>query len=151
MATANTTRKRRTIKERLRRRGSNRFLERKRAAQRIQAEALKQEMREIREARKYDKLRLGPPRPVGKPGFVYLIRWTQWHKIGRSENPVRRLSAISGGLPTPPELIHVIETDYDAEAEAEMHRRYASKRIPNREWFTLDAQDVEDIKQIHYL
>lgn len=81
-----------------------------------------------------------------KPGFVYLIEATTGHfKIGRATNPDDRIRTFNVKLPFEVEYLCLIKTIDMRGLEAELHMRYASKRI-NGEWFALDPEDVEYIK-----
>lgn len=73
---------------------------------------------------------------------VYLFRWNDAYKIGRSRNVNQRVKQL--GLPSPPEIVHTIETSNAPWAEAYLHARFAEQRIGG-EWFRLAPSDVEYI------
>ena len=86
------------------------------------------------------------------PGYVYLMRSADIHKIGFSKNPDNRLRAAHAegwncDL-SDLRLIHKIATNNMAMAEAELHRRFSDRRMPSRrkhgscEWFRLSDADV---------
>lgn len=74
-------------------------------------------------------------------GVVYLIRMGEFHKIGKSNDPGRRLYELALRLPEKHELVHIIETDDPGGIEAYWHRRFAAQRS-NGEWFRLSPEDV---------
>lgn len=78
--------------------------------------------------------------------FVYLIAVGEYHKIGRTDNPHRRLSQLDKG-PEPAKLVHIIPTTDAGWLETAMHRAFMPKRYRG-EWFRLTAADVETIRQI---
>ncbi len=107
-----------------------------------QIEAEKQAQKEARkEAQKAKK-------HEPNPGYVYLVQSpTGTYKIGRAKNVSDRMSMFHVKLPFEIALLHTIECRNYHTAESELHARYASKRV-NGEWFSLDDQDVADIKAI---
>ena len=81
-------------------------------------------------------------------GFVYVIKLgdTGYYKIGRSNNPDRRIwKEITPILPIEPEIICIVETRDMIKLEKELHERYSDKRA-NGEWFLLDDEDIEQIR-----
>ena len=84
-----------------------------------------------------------PPQP--KPGFVYLLRGNDQHKIGRTKHVDDRMKQISQKLPFEIELVHAIETDDTETLEAQLHDRFADRRLKG-EWFDLSEQDVKIIQ-----
>ena len=87
-----------------------------------------------------------PPADFTPTGYVYLIRFQGFHKIGLSKRADKRFRGVSSGLPTPADLIHVIPTNSMVRLEAMMHRWYAKQRA-NGEWFKLEKRDVDFICQ----
>lgn len=83
-------------------------------------------------------------------GVVYLIRMGEFHKIGKSNDPGRRLYELGIQLPEKHDVVHVIETDDPAGIEAYWHRRFASQRT-NGEWFRLSAGDVAAFVRRSYM
>lgn len=87
---------------------------------------------------------------VGKlnTGYVYLAyAETGQYKIGRSKSPIERIKVFKTKMPIDVTLIHTIPADNPAEAEKELHERYAGKRLGG-EWFDLSGSDVSDILAI---
>jgi predicted GIY-YIG superfamily endonuclease len=79
-------------------------------------------------------------------GFVYLLQSpSQYFKIGCTKNLAKRYRDFCVSLPFEVEYLHVVSTQNMFRLEAELHRRFASKRV-NGEWFDLSAEDVEYIK-----
>lgn len=84
----------------------------------------------------------------GRSGYVYLLRSEiGLYKIGRSKSPLDRVEQLKCGIPIELELLHSVSCEDYFRAEAELHRRYAPKRVKG-EWFRLDAEDVETIKRV---
>ena len=82
-------------------------------------------------------------------GVVYLIRMGEFHKIGKSNDPGRRMYELGLRLPEKHDVVHVIETDDPAGIEAYWHRRFAAQRS-NGEWFRLSPGDVEAFTRRSY-
>lgn len=70
-------------------------------------------------------------------GFVYLVRNGDLHKIGRTDNLEKRLKQLK-----PDEVVQVLETSRSRDLEFEMHKRFKDKRLPQTEYFRLDANEV---------
>lgn len=84
----------------------------------------------------------------GKFGYVYLIRSASGHyKIGRTKDPKNRMKTFGIQLPFEVEYLCLIETVDMKALEMSLHEQFASKRV-NGEWFALDAEDVEYIKDM---
>ena len=71
-------------------------------------------------------------------GVVYPIRMAEFHKIGKSNDPGRRLFELGIRLPERHDVVHLIEADDPAGIQAYWHRRFASQRS-NGEWFHLSS------------
>jgi len=87
------------------------------------------------------------PKPKAHPGFVYLLKGDNYHKIGLSRNVSKRLKQIQSALPFATRLICSIPTEDMHTLEAELHERFADKRA-NGEWFELDEADVAMLKEL---
>jgi hypothetical protein len=91
----------------------------------------------------------GQAGPTGRPmsAFVYLIRvvGTNSVKIGITTNLEQRLLSFHACNPFPLEVLYSQWYEYASVVEGDLHVKYASKNI-HFEWFTLDDDDIEDIK-----
>lgn len=86
------------------------------------------------------------PQLRAKAGYVYLLQSISGHyKIGRTQDPERRVKTFAIQLPFEVEYVCLIETLNMVELEKDLHLRFAAKRL-NGEWFDLDAEEVEYIK-----
>lgn len=83
-------------------------------------------------------------------GYVYLIKFGDFFKIGRSNDFDRRLREIKTKLPEEGDLIHVIETDDPEGIEAYWHNRFSEKRARG-EWFKLLTPDVKAFKKRKFM
>lgn len=79
--------------------------------------------------------------PLVVTGIVYLVQMGEYYKIGKSNDPGRRMYELGLQLPEKHDVVHVIETDDPSGIEAYWHRRFASQRA-NGEWFRLSPSDV---------
>lgn len=97
------------------------------------------------------KGKAGPsPSETVVTGAVYLLRMGEFHKIGKSNDPGRRIYELGIQLPEKHDVVHVIETDDPAGIESYWHRRFASQRA-NGEWFRLSADDVTAFQRRAYM
>jgi hypothetical protein len=83
-------------------------------------------------------------------GFVYMMRSGRRYKIGYTNSPNRRFREVRIELPDPTHIVHTIETDDPAGIEGYWHRRFASKRVRDTEFFELDSSDVAAFKRRKY-
>lgn len=83
-------------------------------------------------------------------GYVYLIKFGDFFKIGRSNDFNRRLSEIKTQLPEEGELLHVIETDDPEGIEAYWHNRFKDKRARG-EWFKLSNDDIKILRKRKFM
>jgi hypothetical protein len=103
-----------------------------------------------------ESLTVRPPRPAATAvpavvtGVVYLVHMGEFHKIGKSNDPGRRLYELGLRLPERHDVVHVIETDDPSGIEAYWHRRFASQRT-NGEWFGLSPGDVAAFRRRQYM
>ena len=76
-------------------------------------------------------------------GFVYLIRNGDLFKIGITENLLRRFAEIK-----PDEVLDVLRSANYQEVERKIHSVFKEVRIPQTEYFRLNAEQVQ---QVHAL
>ena len=81
-------------------------------------------------------------------GYIYFIKefHSNTYKIGKSKNIVERLRMFNVKLPFEWELIHSIKVDDYSLIEKLIHKEFSDKRISGTEWFNLDEEDIERIK-----
>ena len=91
---------------------------------------------------------ISPPPKKKRMGYVYLIKSGDYHKIGLTRrNPETRLKELT--TPEGVSMVHVIETTDPEGLEKFLHNEFRHKRA-EREWFRLDEEDVEWIKQVKW-
>lgn len=98
-----------------------------------------------------DKIKKLKARKYGiKKGYIYIFKWEDFVKIGISVNPIKRIKALTTGLPTEGKLIHLIKTNNMRDAEKTIHDKfsYARKR---GEWFSLTESDLEYLQSLTYI
>lgn len=78
-----------------------------------------------------------------KAGFVYLIRFAEYHKIGRAFDVRKRLLAMC--LPEKPVIVAVRKCVSYAALEKHLHSLFLTRR-KNGEWFVLSPEQVEEAK-----
>lgn len=83
-------------------------------------------------------------------GYVYVIQdvdISKLYKIGRTNNPSRRLKEFSRALPFQIEVVAVVHTEDAPTLEWQLQQRYAEQR-QRGEWFKLQAVDIREICEI---
>lgn len=101
---------------------------------------------EIREG-KVISIGLANGKRVRSHEYLYLIRAENGLiKIGYSEDVQRRYSLLNTASPIALELLWFMESARARLIEAELHQRFASKRVRG-EWFAIGDEDVESIRQ----
>jgi len=83
-------------------------------------------------------------------GYVYMLHYGRKYKIGFTNSPTRRFREVSIELPDETIQVHTIATDDPKGIEEYWHKRFASKRIRNSEWFELTSDDVRAFKRRSY-
>lgn len=86
-------------------------------------------------------------KPTYKEGYVYFLKSLEdnIYKIGYSTNLNKRLDKITPKLPFEVKLAYKIKHNKVYRLEQYLHKKFADKRL-NGEWFKLDANDIEYIK-----
>ena len=72
-------------------------------------------------------------------GFVYFVRNSDIYKIGITENMLRRMKELN-----PDEILSSVRCSNYQEIEKKMHAHFKNRRIPQTEYFRLDAAEVEE-------
>jgi hypothetical protein len=100
--------------------------------------------------------RLEPVEVIGEPsdstrgGWVYLLKSAYGFKVGRTRNIPNRMRSFGVKLPIIYTIPMCVWFEDHIEAEAAYHRLFADKHI-NGEWFKLEEQDIEKIRNQEYL
>lgn len=79
-------------------------------------------------------------------GYVYIIHWHGYYKIGKAKDVPSRIRDIGCSHPVPPTVFKVIPTNAMGRLEAQLHKKFAHKR-KSGEWFDLDENDLMYIKR----
>jgi Meiotically up-regulated gene 113 len=85
------------------------------------------------------------------PGEVYLYRTGQFHKIGKTNDTVRRGKELRIQLPEKLYLIHSIKTDDPSGVEAYWKKRFKDKQQNDGEFFKLTSSDVRAFKRWRHI
>ena len=80
--------------------------------------------------------------------YVYLIRAGTLYKIGKSNDPNKRMRTFQTANPTRLEMVATISSNDAYGLESRLHRKYHRKRMSGGEWFRLDQDDVQYIKSL---
>ena len=75
--------------------------------------------------------------------YVYLMKHHGMHKIGRTDFFEKRMKQLE-----PAKLIAKKRTNRSRDLEAELHRHFARKRLPQSEWFALSPTQVNECLQL---
>ena len=86
-------------------------------------------------------------KPEDLVGFIYLLRFGEFVKIGLSKNPPSRLALFRRLFPVEVHFEHTLWVADMFSAERWLHRRFAPKRARN-EWFRLGSEDVLWVKSL---
>jgi hypothetical protein len=79
-------------------------------------------------------------------GYIYVLRSKYGFKIGKTVNLKDRTRLFEVKLPFKFEIELSDYVDNYSKVEADLHRRYAAKRLEG-EWFDLDDNDIDNIRQ----
>jgi hypothetical protein len=83
-------------------------------------------------------------------GYVYLMKFGKYYKIGASKNVERRNYEIGIKLPEKFDIIHKIKTDDESGIELYWHNRFKDKRKQG-EWFDLLSSDIQAFKRRKFM
>lgn len=104
--------------------------------------------------RRLDEPACIPDWPRGKqqarPGYVYLLQGgfsVDLYKIGCSIDPQRRILQLESAIGMKLQLLHKIHADDLYDAESQLHRRFAGRRVAG-EWFALTPEDIRTIFEL---
>lgn len=93
-----------------------------------------------------ERLELALEQQRYRPGYVYIVLGKDGlYKIGRTFNLDKRRQELIRDYDAV--LVHSIKCKRPIQAELDLHRRFANKRIRG-EWFALVDQDITEIKAI---
>ena len=85
------------------------------------------------------KTRKMPDRSTVGFGFIYFVRNDEIYKIGITDNLLRRIKQLK-----PDEILNSVRCSNYQEIEKKMHAHFKKRRIPQTEYFRLDASEVEE-------
>jgi len=91
-----------------------------------------------------------PPREehvkTDRPGFIYIVKFTDYFKIGKTINMQKRMGEYTK-LPEKPQIIMCEEVDNYSAIEEKLHTIFDSKRVRG-EWFNLSEKDLKIAKKM---
>jgi hypothetical protein len=101
----------------------------------------------------------GRPRGTGHPkilktrrairvgqDFLYIFEQEGYYKIGISNDPARRLSALQSSTPFEVKIFFVLEFGGDAEPIEKALHEYFSRKHIRGEWYKLSKQDLDFVR-----
>ena len=82
-----------------------------------------------------------------KTGYIYFLKSTLLggYKIGITTSPTSRFKALAVG--TKAKLLGYWKLDAYRELEKQLHKEYATQRVPQSEWFDLSCEQVREVIQ----
>ena len=82
-----------------------------------------------------------------KTGYIYFLKSTLLggYKIGITTSPTSRFKALAVG--TKAKLLGYWKLDAYRELEKQLHKEYATQRVPQSEWFDLSCDQVREVIQ----
>lgn len=87
------------------------------------------------------------PHPAGYVYVIQEVEFSRLYKIGRTNNPARRLPEIRNLLPGVSEIVAIVDAQDAPALEWQLHQRYAESR-KRGEWFALSSAQVREICDI---
>lgn len=85
------------------------------------------------------KAKTPPERNRAGFGFVYFVRNDDIYKVGITDNLLRRLKELK-----PDEILNSVRCSNYQDIEKKIHAHFKKRRIPQTEYFRLDAAEVEE-------
>ena len=79
-------------------------------------------------------------KPYVKKGFVYFMRNQDLHKIGITDNLLRRFNQLN-----PDEVLNVVRCSNYETLERQLHKKFKEYRIPQTEYFRLSKSQIEQV------
>lgn len=95
--------------------------------------------------KKVSKFQHSAPYTESKPGYVYILRYGYYYKIGKANNVSSRITDLGVSMPEEPELIHTIEASEPFIAEKYLHDLFESQKV-RREWYDLTEDNIQWLK-----
>ena len=102
-----------------------------------------------------------PPFNIRKPGYVYVMRYNQFYKIGCSVHPEQRRTQVHNYLCLrktdefisigTPDIVRLYEVQHMLDSERYLQNVFHSKRLERYEWFLLEPQDLDTIDSLMFL
>lgn len=85
------------------------------------------------------------------PGYVYFVQehMNGTFKIGKTKHIEKRMNLFNVKLPFENKLVFLIKTGNHHQTEVAFHKHFSNKRVEG-EWFTLDREDINWIKEGSY-
>ncbi len=87
------------------------------------------------------------PHPAGYVYVIQEVEFSRLYKIGRTNNPARRLPEIRNLLPGASEIVAIVDAQDAPALEWQLHQRYTESR-KRGEWFSLSGAQVREICDI---
>lgn len=81
------------------------------------------------------------------PGYIYVIKQDKYYKIGKSRGKKGLKKRYATENPNPLEVLICKKVSDYSEIEKKIHKKFEKKRFRG-EWFLLDGDDVQEIKDI---
>lgn len=82
-------------------------------------------------------------------GYIYILKFEKYYKIGKTININKRLEIISPEMPEKPKIIRSYKSGNIDKDEKYLHEIYKEKRT-NGEWFLLSDDDLQEIDKYYY-
>lgn len=80
---------------------------------------------------------------ANQAGFVYFIRNKDIYKIGVTSDMLRRMAELK-----PDEILNMVRCTNYFDVESVIHKEFSKERLPQSEYFRLNAEQVERVHQM---